>query len=29
MPPLEIAPGDAVEADFGVLGRVTLRFAAD
>ena len=27
MPPLEISPGDAVEADFGVLGRVALRFA--
>jgi len=29
MPPLQIAPGDAVEADFGALGRVALRFAAD
>ncbi len=26
--PLEIAPGDAVDADFGVLGRVALRCAA-
>jgi len=29
MAPLEVAPGDAVEADFGVLGRVALRFADD
>jgi 2-keto-4-pentenoate hydratase len=27
MVPLEIAPGDAVHADFGVLGAVSLRFA--
>lgn len=27
MVPLEVAPGDAVEADFGVLGRVALSFA--
>lgn len=26
MPPLEIVPGDAVLADFGVLGRVSVRF---
>ncbi len=25
--PVQIGPGDAVEADFGVLGRVTARFA--
>jgi 2-keto-4-pentenoate hydratase len=27
MQPLEIGPGDEVAADFGVLGRVSLRFA--
>jgi 2-keto-4-pentenoate hydratase len=27
MPPLEIAPGDHVVADFGILGRVEVRFA--
>ena len=27
-PPLPVAPGDAAAADFGVLGRVSLRFAA-
>lgn len=26
-PPLPIAPGDAVDADFGVLGRVSVRFS--
>jgi 2-keto-4-pentenoate hydratase len=28
MVPLEIEPGDAVDADFGVLGRVLMRFSA-
>ena len=28
MKPLEIAPGDAVVADYGALGKVDLRFAA-
>lgn len=28
MPPLQIAPGDAVMADFGLLGRVSVRFSA-
>jgi len=28
MTPLEIQPGDTVEADFGVLGRVSMRFGA-
>jgi 2-keto-4-pentenoate hydratase len=28
MVPLEIAPGDTVQADYGVLGEVSLRFAA-
>lgn len=28
MTPLEIGPGDAVEADYGVLGRARLRFSA-
>ena len=27
--PMEIAPGDAVSADYGVLGRMEMRFAAD
>ena len=29
MKPLAIAPGDRVEADFGVLGRVGLRLAPE
>lgn len=29
MTPLEIGPGDAVQADYGVLGRANLRFAAE
>ncbi|WP_363347900.1 fumarylacetoacetate hydrolase family protein [Methylocystis echinoides] len=29
MTPLEIEPGDAVEADYGALGRARLRFAAE
>jgi 2-keto-4-pentenoate hydratase len=29
MQPLDVVPGDAFEADFGVLGRVSVRFASD
>ena len=27
VPPLDIAPGDAFEADFGVLGRISAKFS--